>query len=178
MSILSNLIATRKRTFNFLSGTNQLATISDVNKVINALNNLIPYRMYDVLITQTSTDAPVLTKLAAGLGECGGNCSSDCILCDCKTSPNCTNEKAGNFSVATSYVSPGVFDFTFTLSSSVYPRPIRNVGFFFGPLPSVESKIGITKISANVYRLTTADKSNAATNGLLTDTVIAMKIYF
>ena len=178
MSILSNLIATRKRTFNFLSGTNQLATISDVNKVINALNNLIPYRMYDVSITQTSTDAPVLTKLAAGLGECGGNCSSDCILCDCKTSPNCTNEKAGNFSVATSYVSPGVYDITFILDPTIYPRPIKNVGFFFGTLPSVESKVGIAKSRTNVYTLTTADKSNVATNGLLTETVLAMKIYF
>ena len=177
MSILSILVATRKRTFNFLSGTNQLATIADVNKVINGLNNLLPYRMYDVAITQSNTDAPVLSKLAAGAAECGSNCESSVCACDC-TKGGCSNEKSGYFSATASYVSPGVYDITFILDPTVYPRPIKNVGFFFGTLPSVESKVGIAKISTNVYRLTTADKSNVATNGLLTETVLAMKIYF
>jgi len=174
MSILSTLVATRKRTFNFLSGTNQLATIADVNKVINALNNLVPYRMYDVAITQSSTDAPVLSKLAAGAKECGVTCDCKTVNCDC-SSP-CGDDSS--FSVSTSYSAVGVYDFTFTLDPKAYPKPIKNIGFFFGTLPSVESKVGVAKISTNVYRLTTADKSNVATNGLLTDTVLAMKIYF
>jgi hypothetical protein len=179
----SKLQATRRVLFTFLGaykGDNQIATISDVNEVYNRLNNLLPYRLHDVEITQSSTDAPTFRVLAQGAVECTRNCtaSGGTGSCGCDCPSSCTNETAGIFSVSATYVSAGVYEVTFALDATKYPRPIKNVGFFFGPLPSVESKVAVAKVSANVYRIYTADKSNAATNGLLTETVLAMKIYF
>jgi hypothetical protein len=73
----------RKFGFNLppTQGDNALATIKDVNYVIDAINNLFPYRMYDFAITQAGVENPVLTKLASGATECPNSCGSDCVLC-------------------------------------------------------------------------------------------------
>jgi len=177
----SKLQAVRHRLFNFIGpyqGDNQLATIGDVNRVVDSLNNLFPYRLHDVEITQSGTSAPTFRVLAQGASECTSNCASSGGVCACDCISGCTNEKSGYFSLSATYVSAGVYEVTFALDPIQYPRPIKNVGFFFGALPSVESKVAVTKVSPTVYRIYTADKSATAANGLLTETVLAMKIYF
>lgn len=154
----------------------RLANIGDVNKIVNAFNNVFPYRMYDIQVSQSGETIPTFSKLASGAAECTSNCSSDCALCDC--SKPCGNEKSGNFTVSASYIAKGTYDIRITVDPVIYPRIIKNVGFFFGGLPNGETHIGVTKLSSNVYRLTTSDRSYALQNGLLTETVLAMKVYF
>lgn len=178
----NKLQATRKTIFTFLGaykGDNQIATISDVNEVYNRLNNLFPYRMYDVVFNQEGTNPPTFVKLAAGASECTRNCSagagSSCA-CDCKV--QCTNETAGIITLVPTYIEPGVYDLTFNLDPKVYPNPIAHVGFFVSSvINDPDVKLSVTRRSANVYRITSSDKTGLA-NGLIVDKVVSFKIYF
>lgn len=178
----SKLQASRKTLFTFLGaykGDNQIATISDVNEVYNRLNNLFPYRMYDVVFNQSGTNAPTFLKLAAGASECTRNCSSgagNSCACDCKV--GCTNETAGIITLVPTYVEEGVYDLTFELDTKKYPYPIKHVGVFVSSVTdNVENKISIIRQSTNVYRVYASNKTGAA-NGLIVDKVVSFKIYF
>jgi hypothetical protein len=177
----SKIQASTKRLFTFLGpykGDNQLATLHEINQVFDRLNNLFPYRMHDIEITQTGTNAPSFVKLAAGATECPSNCSSgvgNVCICDCK-SP-CANEKAGAFSVSAAYVSEGIYDFTFTLDPTIYPNAIKNVGFFFTPFETPLYTVSVKQINANVYRVKTYN-GGIVSNTIFKNTPVAMKIYF
>jgi hypothetical protein len=172
---LSLIVATKRRLFSALLGDNKLATLNDVNSVVNGINNMFPYRMYDFLITQSGTTAPVVTKLAAGAGECNGNCDCKNVECDC-VSP-CGDERRP-FIIDPTYVEAGTYDLTIDFDTEKYPKGIKHIGFFFGALPSVENQVAAVKISDNVYRITTGDKTAALANGKLTDTPVMVKVYF
>lgn len=160
-------------TFPPTQGDNALATLKDVNYVIDCINNLFPYRMYDFGITQTGTDNPVLTKLASGASECPNSCTSDCVLCDCRTS--CNNEKAGAFSAAVTRTGVGTYRLVVS-GDFLGGATIQNVGLFFRPFPTVTTRVTVTKISSTTYEIGTYTNTVAA-DGLL-DTVVVMKVYY
>lgn len=165
----------RKFGFNYppTQGDNALATIKDVNYVIDSINNVAPYRSFDFSIDQTGTAAPVITRLAAGAAECPSNCGSICSACDCT---NCQNEKSGAFSMIAARSGVGVY--TLTFSGSIFDNAtIQNVGLFFTPLEAVTSNITVIKSSATVYTIRTFAGA-VATDGLLNDTVVAARIYY
>lgn len=154
-------------------GDNALATLKDVNYVIDAINNLFPYRMYDFAVTQTGTADPVMTKLSSGATECPGNCSSDCKLCDCTA--NCTNERAGNFSAVMARTGVGVY--TLTIGGDFLGgADIVDAGIFFRPFPVVSTRVTVTKTSATVYTIRTFE--NTTPTDALLNTVVALKVYF
>ncbi len=168
-----NLLRKFGFTYPPTQGDNALATIKDVNFVIDSINNMISYRSFDFSIDQAGAAAPVITRLAAGATECPNNCTSICSACDCK---NCTNETAGAFNMAAARTGVGVY--TLTFSGSIFDgSTIQNVGLFFTPLEAVTSNITVVKTSATVYTVRTYTGAVAA-DGIFNDTVVAARVYY
>lgn len=166
----------RKFGFNFppSQGDNALATIKDVNYIIDSLNNIAPYRSFDFSINQVGILDPVVTKLAVGASECPNNCGSICSACDCRST--CQNEGSSIFNMAVARTGVGVYTLTFS-GSQFAGAAIQNVGLFFTPFPAVTTNITVVKTSATVYTLHTFAGA-VATDGLLVNTVVAARVYY
>lgn len=172
------IVSTRNiaRKFSFLApnqGDNALATLKDVNHVINSINNMIPYRSYDISLTQTGILDPAVTKMAVGAAECPKNCQAICTACDCQGT--CQDESSTSF--AASFARTGLGVYTITFTGSVITNPIKNVGFFFTPFAVAGHKVLVDRLSTNVFQLSTFNGA-APEDAIFNNTVIAMRIYF
>lgn len=194
MNFSNILTATRNAVgFSFFGanrGNNALATVKDLGNITTQLNNMFPYRFFDVSLNQVLAEAPVVSRLAAGAGECSHNCtcstSAGCC-CDCKAT--CTNEDVGialtDAIMGSSRVGVGSYVFTFNMPPDYiarYPRAakIANVGFNFTPFSLPTHSVTVEKLpvpDGNQYAVKTYDAGVLADN-ILHDTVVAMKIYF
>lgn len=193
----SNIItATRNAIYSFSffgpnKGNNALATVRDLETLTNQLNNMFPYRFFDVQLSQVGTDAPIVQRLAAGAGECPHNCDCKLIDCDCK-SP-CGDENAvssgatGDPIMGSARTAPGVYVFTFNMAPDYiakYARAasIKNISFAFTPFSDIAHQITVTQIPTGVANLNQYEvrtyNAGVLADGILNHTVVSMKIFF
>lgn len=183
---MENITNVRSKILSFFSNKEdvRLATISDVNHVIDKFNNVFPYRMFDIDLTQSGTDAPELRRLASGAAECTHVCSAGTSTsCACDCIKGCSNE-GSRFASSLVYIGVGIYDLTITLDPKYFPRPIKNVGFFLGShsedakLSFIQQRLEVGSPNIVKYRISVKDSSDVLANDVLNNTIIAMKIYF
>lgn len=182
-TFLNNLVATRKRFFNALIGDNQLMTIADGNTIINGLNNLFRYRMYDFSVSQTGVANPIVTTLAAGASDCGGS-QCNCTLSDCDCTSPCRWETGTGPSVIADFArtAPGTYTLTVTLPASYLAKvgkPVKRVALMVGPLTTYGYQVVVNPTAAlNVVIVKTYDATGTLADAILNNTNMELKVYF
>lgn len=194
MNFSDIIAATRNSIYSFSffgpnKGNNALATIKDVTNLTDQLNNMFPYRFFDVQLNQVGTDAPIVQRLAAGAGECMRNCSSDCALCDCIKS--CSNETTSisiqDAIMGSARTGVGTYMFTFNMPAEYvakYARAasIKNISFAFTPFSDIAHQVTVTQIPTGVANLNQYEvktyNAGVLADGILNHTVVSMKIFF
>lgn len=197
MNFSDIVAATRNAIYSFSffganKGNNALATIKDVNNITNQLNNLFPYRFFDVQLNQAGIEAPVVARLAAGATECGRACAcraGNSCCCDCTN--DCTNESAsitiGDNIMGSARTGVGTYVFTFNMPAEYvakYARAasIKNVGFSFTPFSDINHQVTVRQIPTGLTNLNTYEvktyNAGVLADGVLNQTVVSMKIFF
>lgn len=131
-------------------GDNALATVKDVNLVIDNINTKLPYKSYVALLTQSSNSAPVATVLQ---NELGGD-------------------------VTWAYVTTGVYTATltggFTLSKTATFMGHVVVNTMSGTSPGTEY---IIAVNSNTIAVGVFDNTGAASDSLLAGTPVEIRVY-
>ena len=180
--MLSLLTATRKRSFNFLTGTNQLATISDVNAAFDAINvlakNTTQVLETDLLVSIGGADV-VTFKRANGQGA-GVDCNSAYALCvntgTCCGSTKayaCSNCKAN--SIEMKALAPGQYEVVLDKVDNLALYEETAIVFGQPPVPAIITVSKVDKLNYRVKVINLATGLPAA--NLLENTLLTIKVY-
>lgn len=163
------------------TGNSAFAQLGALNTLVDQINNMIPYRMYDIMISQTgSVVQPVLVKLASGATECPHSCDCKLYNCDCK----CGDE---NGITATPFLTvvntgTGVFTFTFNVPETYLSKqdnPLKHVSLVFSALPVAGFVSAVPDaLSPNILTVTTYDSTGAPANYIFDQTIVQARLYF
>jgi len=173
------LRATRKRAFSFFAGTNQLATIADINSVIANFNQLTYYRPYHISVRQVNQADPSVRVLMVGSAtDCPHGCSGSADSCECA---NFLQEKQGGALISqVKRTAQGIYDITFNATNDDIINN-RGVGVMVEPVsnPNVNVVIDKTKFANDkVITIKTYDTDAAQyIDGVLNDTIIQFYFY-
>lgn len=181
MGMLAFLTATRKRSFNFLTGTNQLATISDVNTAFDAINvlakNTTQVLETDLLVTTNGFGNSF--KRANGQGTTVA-CDSAYALCvntgTCCGSTKayaCSNCKANAISMVET--APGEYDLVLDKPENLALYEETAIIFGQPPVPAI---ITVEKVDKLNYLVKVIDLATGLpTANLLENTLVTIKVY-
>lgn len=175
--------------FNFLPGRgdNQVARISNVNKVIKAIESMFSYRVYDLLISIPGPPPPTgfipsqFKLIATGINNDHG-CTVSCnpnyeTCCEGKNL-----EDVGFTLQNAHYSAPGVYEITFGANPEVYPSGIAHIGFFFSPFSNPTHQVTVDRIATpdntTAKYLVKTYIGGIPADGVLNNTVVATKTYF
>lgn len=157
--------------FNFRrqTGDNKLATLNQVNQVINTMNQLVNYRPYDIQFTGSTSGVPLLAKSVMLAGECNRNCSAICSACHC--APACNDENTAAFDAIMEKTGVGTYTLTLTYAPGAGYDNIKGVGIFPSALPEPTHAIGISEVLPPTpgHRIFTVKTTDA---GVLADSII------
>lgn len=167
-----------------LQGDNALATIKDVNSVVNAVNNMFGYRTVDIAFTQSGQSDPNVKMESEG--------DPDCIDCDLPpwTPGDVVCGCSGKRSVSTAFTAvnrtgPGVYELIINPTCPAIVNMTANgstIGSFVEALPSMNAFVTVNKSQLAQNKLiinTFAFQNNAwvASDNILNKTVIQFRIY-
>jgi hypothetical protein len=180
MSMLSQLNAARKRTFNLLTGTNQLATIADVNASIDAINvlakNTTQTLRDDLFVTSANGDTVTFARTNGQ--SAAVDCLSPYALCYssgtcCSSFYLCSNCKAAIIKMDA--VAPG--EYTLTLDIPENADLYAGTSIIFGqpPVPAIITVERVNKLTYNVKVVALA--TGLPTADLLTKTLLTINTY-
>jgi hypothetical protein len=186
MELLSLFTATKAKNFfatafDRANGVAQLATIKQLNTILEAVNNNTPSYVYDILLTQTGINDPTGRLIASSAYEpCENACSGGDFAKCCKTA---NSKQEDNIQIERIIrTGLGEYELTFIVTPKFFPNGIDQIGFFFTPFANYGDAVTISRVpDASVftikYIITTYDLSGSPVDDILNNTVIAMRIY-
>lgn len=170
MNLIPYLTATRKRIFDLVNGTNQIATISDINNTVDSYNksNAATYNFSTIIVSN-----PVTLAASANGGACvsgGTGCWSCLNTCQYKDYVKVTS---------LTETAPGVFRLILDVTTPPGATPITEVSVRIPNMPTINAGVAITKVSLGVWDITTYDNTTGiVTSNLFNNTAIDVVYYY
>lgn len=172
MGLLNYLVATRRRIFDLVNGTNQLATVADVNSVVDSINksNSATYN-FSSLVVSNPFGLPMTVVANGGACVSGGTGCWSCLnTCQYKD-----YVKATTFTET----APGVFRLVLDITTPVGGTPISKTSVRVNNFAAVNVAAAVNQVSPGVWDITTYDTTTGVAGAnLFSNTFIDIIYYY
>lgn len=182
--MLSKIINSGRNFASLISGrfgNNAIATLNDVNQVVDDINFINNFKDVRILFTQTGTNDPLLRRITSGTSsvKCSGNCNA--AGTDCCEGTDKKDLENGYSALRTAI---GVYTFRITaLDKDSYPEGLLGATFIIGASSTLGNRVTvtfnplITEPNILEYTIRTYNAAGALADDRLSNTLIAVSVY-
>lgn len=188
--MLTKLINSGRSFASLLSGrfgNNALATLNDVNQVVDDINFIRNFTDVRILFTQTGTNNPILRIISSGVAssKCSGDCDTgnpdqDC----CSKSMDLAQKKNNDNSISALRTGVGVYRLRIqALDKETYPTGLIGATFIIGAPSVLGNRVTVTfnplVTDPNLleYTVRTYNDIGTLSDGILSNTLINVSVY-
>jgi len=140
--MLAKIENTTRSFINLFRNQNALATLNDINQVVDDINFMRNFTDVRILVTQTGTTNPSFRMLSSGIsatkcyGDCNVNNGDDC----------CSDKIKRNNDYSITFLRTGVGVYTLDIRSKsniTYPEGLMGTTFLIGPPSTLGNRVTV-----------------------------------